>query len=784
THPVFAYGSELSQGCMPGSLYDKGSAAAQANPYGAGLDHGAFGTPNGASMPAVFGSYIAVALTGTYGIRPDINFNDQSEGPCEAVYRDPENFTYAPVFMLDICQLDPYGERGQSRDLRTIESRIPPRYRADADIFELSWDWDVSDSVTLTSQTVYNEDEIYSTQDFNRFTTLPVFMDTAAACGNFQALFGGPCDPGTWAGGIFTDYAPGGVYTDPQLGPSDTIVGQDISRGGSTQFSQEFRVASAYEGPFNFSLGANYTKFETEIDYFVFFNLFSFIAENTALYNGPGTSILPGTCFTSGQRCFYVDPNPLESVDGDGHNYFRSKNPYELDSRAIFGEAYYNLTEALKLTVGFRYTWDKKDFTPYPTELLLFDFRDLGYETADSCNESTNDCQLAGSAPGGKGLVAHDPINQEWNEPTGRIVIDWKPVLGFTDETMVYGSYSHGYKGGGANPPAIAKPAALFIAGASDAPLTFEPEYVDAFEIGSKNTLMGGGLVLNGAIFHYDYEGYQVSKIMNRSAANENFDAKIWGAELEWIFSPARNLRFNGAFGYLATEIADGEQSLDIMDRTQGGHHSFTAADGRTWDEWVVVKPWVTGSSNCVAPAELVELLYNNDEPVVGNLCPGGGILGNNFRPNGGAAGRELPGGGYYDPATDAPNGGAGFLADVSGNELPNAPHWTASLGAQYSMDMSGGWRATLRGDFYWQSQSFARVYNTQYDKLRAWTNTNISLWFEHEAWDLKAEVYVKNAFDEEPITDAFLNGDDAGLTTNVFTLDPRLIGVSITKGF
>jgi len=48
----------------------------------------------------------------------------------------------------------------------------------------------------------------------------------------------------------------------------------------------------------------------------------------------------------------------------------------------------------------------------------------------------------------------------------------------------------------------------------------------------------------------------------------------------------------------------------------------------------------------------------------------------------------------------------------------------------------------------------------------------------------LSIEAYVKNVFDETPITGAFLNSDDTGLSTNIFTLDPRLVGVSITKRF
>jgi outer membrane receptor protein involved in Fe transport len=48
----------------------------------------------------------------------------------------------------------------------------------------------------------------------------------------------------------------------------------------------------------------------------------------------------------------------------------------------------------------------------------------------------------------------------------------------------------------------------------------------------------------------------------------------------------------------------------------------------------------------------------------------------------------------------------------------------------------------------------------------------------------ITVEAYVKNVFGETPITGTFLNSDDSGLTTNVFTLDPRLIGVSVRKEF
>jgi outer membrane receptor protein involved in Fe transport len=43
-------------------------------------------------------------------------------------------------------------------------------------------------------------------------------------------------------------------------------------------------------------------------------------------------------------------------------------------------------------------------------------------------------------------------IEQEWRKPTGRLAVDWKPTLSFTDETLLYASYVHGYKAGGAKP--------------------------------------------------------------------------------------------------------------------------------------------------------------------------------------------------------------------------------------------------------------------------------------------------------------------------------------------
>src|SRR6185437_2210854 len=57
-----------------------------------------------------------------------------------------------------------------------------------------------------------------------------------------------------------------------------------------------------------------------------------------------------------------------------------------------------------------------------------------------------------------------------------------------------------------------------------------------------------------------------------------------------------------------------------------------------------------------------------------------------------------------YGPA---PNNGEGFAKDLGGNKLPNAPPFTVSFSAEYSLPLSAEWAGTLHGDYYWQDYSW-----------------------------------------------------------------------------
>jgi len=751
----------FSQGCTRQSLYDNSS----------------FQRPNGLMLPyyvPLSGIGLPIALQDPY-----VSFTNSSDPAVIASVND------------------------QPEDLRVIQSMINPKYRARNDLGELQISYDINDGLTLTSETAYSTDRVYSMQDFNRFNTASGAWEQARSFDREGVLLQGPN---------------GGIFCDPQLGCSDRLVAVDVSTAKARQFSQEFRLASNYQGPFNFSLGANFLRGDSEDKYYVFINSLSlkaalgnpffmlspYVAGQTdnieCMDNGyvPGdpNGVYPVT------GCIYMDPNPIESVNDQGHNYFLSNNPYKLISYAIFGEAYYKLAENLKITAGLRWTVDKKDAPRIPTWVL--GSNSVGYPVAEV-------------------------IQQEWREPTGRLAIDWKPHLSFTDETLVYASYAHGYKAGGANPPGFVR---VFYSDASVAqsqsdvsatrPKTFDPEFVNAFEVGSKNTFLNGKATANIAAFYYDYTGYQVSEIVDRSAFNRNFDATVWGVELEGDWRPLENLRFGLKAGYEKTRIANSEQAIDLMDRTAGN------------PDWVLVRPFPTYASSCILPAWLFAG-HSFGSPTNPNLVNLGGASGGNpggcelayilgvdpvtreaytANPTGGAGAlgvthigtinyttwstdpnaypgvtwangvvtdRTYPG---WDPAT-APNHGEGIMKPLGGNELPNAPHFTATVTGDYTLPLGDDWLMTLHSDVHWQSQSWWRVFNdSTYDKLHPYFTMNLAAIFNNEdaGWNIMA--YIKNVTDETAITGAFLNSDDTGLTTNVFLTEPRLYGLRVTKNW
>jgi len=625
-----------------------------------------------------------------------------------------------------------------STDWRSWGSSLQPIFNSQGDQYQMKAEWDLTDNILVTSNTSYSRGRYFTQADYNR-STAPANFNAAPRPGSIAALLAGFSSPAAGLLGAPIAYGAGGatVY-DPQVGTAQTLRTYDIQSGTSRQFSQELRAQTSFKGPLNFSGGVNFTSFSTRSDYFVISN---------------GLTVPVELLKLAGAGNYPLDFTMPPQGTSKGANYYDNRTDYRLGAYAAFGEVYYKASDDLKFTLGLRYGVDRKWDIGYPVQLLS-----------------------AANLP----IVQQSVAFKEW---TGRLNVDYTPHLSFTDKTLVYATFSRGYKPGGFNPG---------ISPGLSVPVSFNPEFVNAFEVGTKNTLLGGSMILNANAFYYDYQGYQISAIVNRNSVNTNINATVSGVEVEGLWEPVRHLRINGNIGYLHTEITSGAtpNQLDLTN----GDPTFT-----------VVKS--LGAANCIAKTSdvaTVQALINAKRagllpstvlaPLSGLFsdpgyylsCDGiNGLVGARaaLAPLLGAFGLSLSG--TTDPSTGAIVGStAGNNVNLKGHELPNSPKFTASLGVQYEMALDGGWTAIPHADFYFQDKSYARIFNTAHDETRAYEVANLALIVEKRDWDLKIQAYVKNVFDKTYIQDQYLTDASSGLFTNIFIGDPRTYGLSVTKKF
>jgi len=589
-----------------------------------------------------------------------------------------------------------------STNLREFETNLIPKFVSSQQTITGQYQHDFDNNLTLTLLGSYNDNSREFTDDYNKGIGSVKFNITPLT----------PDLDGDGDGDFLGYEALTGQalpFDTRMRVPADTLLATDRSAQAFETTSMEARLQSDYDGPFNFTIGALNLNVEGNSDYNVFFN--------TAEALGVATGL-------AGDR-----------------TYFRSNSPYELEAKAVFGEVYYKMTDNFKWTLGLRYTDDQKTQKNTPSLLL---------EPAGPAGTYDDNGQLNGEFEAGPAQKAN------FKEVTGRFGFDWQlGDFGPTDETLLYAFISRGYKGGGINPPQSA--------GLVTVKNTFDPEFINAFEIGTKSTLFGGAGQMNLAAFYYDYKGYQISSIVNRSSINENVDAKVAGFEAEFYWQMTNNFRVDTTLGLLSAKLKD-QSLLDTYDQTGGDPN------------WLIVKDAAT-TQNCVASAAGVQALLT---ATAGTALAGTPALICNPTALNATLATYL-GQATADALTPAlaPNG---IQTDVSDNFLPRAPETTLSVGAQYEMELGKNWSTILRGDFYYQADMYSRIFNLEADKIDSWQNANASLTFMNDGAGLEVELYVKNLLEDDQITSQYLTDASSGLYTNVFMLEPRQFGIRIGK--
>ena len=323
----------------------------------------------------------------------------------------------------------------------------------------------------------------------------------------------------------------GGQYND-----SSNINTTDLS-----VFSQELQLSGSTESV-DWLVGAYYSTDEMEEYYHYFMS--------DSLYGGASL-------------VFDIAPFKL---NGTGILELDTKYQQETDSSAIFGHVEWQFTDALKLTVGGRYTKEQRDWsgcTYVADDNSLGSFNNVLFGTtlsAGSCgtiddrpSSPTFILGLLGTPDANNGLaVFTDTIDT--SRMMGKIGLDYTP----SDNVLYYASISQAFKSGGFN-------------GANSNTTTqlipYDEEILTSYEIGAKATLLEGSMQLNAAVFSYDYKDKQeqdrVITLVGAISGLTNVDeSSITGAEIDiqWLPTDGLRLAFGGA--WLDTEI-DQWQAVD-----------------------------------------------------------------------------------------------------------------------------------------------------------------------------------------------------------------------------
>ena len=184
-------------------------------------------------------------------------------------------------------------------------------------------------------------------------------------------------------------------------------------------------------------------------------------------------------------------------------------------SAAAFAQATYDVTSKLALTGGIRYTRDKKTFSP---------------------NEFVVNSK-GGPFPDGLPVLPPTEVDATFSKSTPLLNASYH----VTPDTMVYATYSKGFKSGGFTqrvfPPLPATP-------------SFQPENVTSYEVGLKTALLEDRLHFNTAAYLTNYDDIQVQIFRSIAPITDNGgQARIKGLEFEAQASPGAGWFFETSIG-------------------------------------------------------------------------------------------------------------------------------------------------------------------------------------------------------------------------------------------
>ena len=248
--------------------------------------------------------------------------------------------------------------------------------------------------------------------------------------------------------------------------------------------------------------------------------------------------------------------NPVGQVMRD--TYSQESNTF-----ALFTHNTLALTDRLDLTVGLRWTRDEKELNALQDNL------------------GTNG-QVCGAALGNAGAIAGAFGAAAAQQVLGALCLSWAnpffdnrashqehsedAISGtinlsydVTDDVMIYGSYSRGYKGAGYNLDRTPNNSSTPIPFQPYASTFFPAETVDSYELGVKTTLLDGSMLFNVTAFHQTFQDFQLNTFASPNFIVESIPEVVsTGVDIDALwFTPIEGLSFQGGVTYANTEYGD-----------------------------------------------------------------------------------------------------------------------------------------------------------------------------------------------------------------------------------
>jgi len=266
------------------------------------------------------------------------------------------------------------------------------------------------------------------------------------------------------------------------------------------------------------------------------------------------------------------------------------------ESLALFTNNTWHVNDALDLTLGLRYTREKKELASNYSNpngsigcgsMLANPGGRVGaalYQRIPGLAMLPPELQAQIIGGAASQIVGYSCLPWANALHNGRSTLqesdekEWsgtlKAAYRWNENVMTYGSFARGYKGGGFNLDRVQSADGLSESGAGIMPVndtSFGGEFVDSFELGAKTTWAGGTLLLNATAFHQEYEDFQLNSFLGTSFVVRSIP-KVTStgldAEILWQPRAVQGLMLQGGLMYAKTEFGSHIPGPDFIENT------------------------------------------------------------------------------------------------------------------------------------------------------------------------------------------------------------------------